>query len=423
MKSPNLILAIAIAVVAAMTTSTDLAAQQATTSANKAQHHHYKFIDLGTLGGPNSGVPTGFFLDAGAQVITNQGIVIGTADTSIPDPLCFFDDCFYPHAFRWKNGAITDLGALPGAQWSTANWISGNGLTAGISQNGQTDPLTGTPEARAVLWRSKSGTDLGTLAGGYESFASAVNNRGQVVGFSTNGTPDPYSYFYFGILGVSTGMATRAYVWDAHNGMQELGSLGGPDSWAAFINNQGQIAGISYTSPMPNSDNGPCAPNVPSQSPFFWDDATGIVDVGTLGGTCGVPNAFNNRGQMVGQSYLTGNVISRAFLWDKKSTPPLLDLGTLGGDNASALWISDAGALVGYADLPNPPGCKGLTCVHHAFLWKDVGMTDLGSIGTDPCSHALSVNSKGQVVGFTEQYVAATRRTVSCGRTGAPQSI
>jgi probable HAF family extracellular repeat protein len=104
---------------------------------------------------------------------------------------------------------------------------------------------------------------------------------------------------------------------------------------------------------------------------------------------------------MVGQSFLTGNVISRAFLWDRKSTPPLLDLGTLGGDNALALWISDAEAVVGYADVPNPAGCKWFSCVHHAFFWKDGLMTDLGSIGTDPCSHALSVNSKGQVVGFT----------------------
>jgi probable HAF family extracellular repeat protein len=66
------------------------------------------------------------------------------------------------------------------------------------------------------------------------------------------------------------------------------------------------------------------------------------------------------------------------------------------------LWLNDAGELVGYADLPpNPPGCTGLTCVHHAFLWKQGVMTDLGTIGTDPCSRAVSVNSKGQVVGFT----------------------
>jgi probable HAF family extracellular repeat protein len=126
-----------------------------------------------------------------------------------------------------------------------------------------------------------------------------------------------------------------------------------------------------------------------------------MIDIGTFGGTCGITNAINNRGQVAGQSYLAGNTIAHAFVWSKNGHPQLADLGSLGGDNASALWIDDAGDVVGYADVYNPGGCGGLTCVHHGFLWKNGGMTDLGSIGTDPCSRALSVNSRGQVVGAT----------------------
>src|SRR5215472_3409198 len=163
-----------------------LAAQDSTPSAKHAQYHHYKLIDLGTLGGPNSGLPIVFFEIGGtpatAQGIASSDIVTGTADTGITDPLCFFDDCLYPHAFRSQDGDTTDLGALPGAQWSSANWISGNGLIVGISETGQNDPLLGVPEGHAVLWRKDSVIDLGTLPGGYESFAFAVNNRGQVVG-------------------------------------------------------------------------------------------------------------------------------------------------------------------------------------------------------------------------------------------------
>ncbi len=376
-------------------------------SQDKSKHHQYKLIDTGTFGGPNSSVPIVFYEingTAGARAISEQGTVTGTADTATADPSCYGDDCFYPNAFQWQKGVLTNLGSLPGSQWSTTNWISANGLIAGISLNGKTDPLSGFPEARAVLWQGERITDLGTLQGGNESFAWAINNQGRVVGFSTNGAPDPYSYFYFQILGSSTGTQTRAFLWDKQNGMQDLGTLGGPDAWAGLVNEQGQIAGISYTTSTANANNATCAPNAPTQDPFLWEKHTGMIDIGTFGGTCGIPNALNNRGQVSGQSYLAGNLIAHAFLWEKSSHPQLRDLGTLGGDNAAALWVDDAGEVIGYADLPpNPPGCMGLACIHHGFLWKDGVMTDLGTIGTDQCSRALSINSRSQIVGATAQ--------------------
>jgi probable HAF family extracellular repeat protein len=358
------------------------------------RHHHYMLIDLGTFGGPNSSVAIGFFETASSQSISDQGAVTGTADTSIPDPLCYFDDCFYPNAFQWRDGTLTDLGALPGTLYSAANWISRNGrLIAGQSENGQTDPVTGFPAEDGVLWQDAQITDLGTLSGGYESDAFAVNNHGQVAGGSTNGTADPYSIYYFGIFGISTGGQTRAFVWDKHNGLQDLGTLGGPDALATLINERGQIAGVSYTSSTPNPNNGPCTPNVPTQDPFLWEKgAGGMTDIGTFGGTCGQPDALNNRGQVVGLSYLAGNLTYHPFLWDKRDNPPLTDLGTFGGDNGVANWINDSGAIAGSADFPGNQ-------IHHAFLWKNGVMIDLGTVGTDPCSRASAINSKGQIVG------------------------
>jgi probable HAF family extracellular repeat protein len=370
-----------------------------------SRHHHFKLVDLGTLGGTDSNVPIVFDEingSAGAQAISDQGIVAGTADTSAVDPLCYFDDCYYPNAFRWQDGTRIALSPLSGGSYSSSNWVSRNGLVAGISENGQNDPLTGLPVAHAVLWQNSQVIDVGTLLGGYESFAWGVNNSGQVVGFSTNETSDPYSYFYSQILGFTGGTQTRAFFWDQHDGMEDLGTLGGPDAWAAIVNDHGQVAGISYTSSTPNADNGPaCPPGFPTQDPFFWDKNSGMVDVGNFGGTCAVPQAFNNRGQMVGQSYLAGNSVGHAFLWERNGHPRLKDLGTLGGDNAAALWIDDAGDIVGYADIANPPGCNDLTCVHHAVWWKHGRANDLGSIGTDPCSRAISINSRGQIVGLT----------------------
>ena len=382
-----------------------LAAQNRQNHKNN-KHHYYQVIDLGTLGGPNSFVNEVFYeIDggtAGARVISDQGIVAGQADTATQDPLCYFDDCFFNHTFQWQNGTLTDLGALPGANWSSPNWISGNGLIVGASETGQNDPLLGLPNGHAVLWQDGQITDLGTLQGGYQSFAWGVNNKGQVVGFSTNGTPDPYSYLYGQILGIPTGTQTRAFLWDQHNGMQDLGTLGGPDAWASLVNEKGQVTGISLTSFTPNSDNGAtCAANVPPQDPFVWEKSTGMVDIGSFGGTCGAPQAMNNRGQVVGGSYLAGNAVVRAFEWDKGGHPRLKDLGTLGGDNSVALWVDDSGDVVGYADVPNPPGCSGAGCVHHAVLWRNGGATDLGTIGTDPCSRAISINASGQIVGFS----------------------
>src|SRR5262249_41510348 len=140
----------------------------------KQEHAHYKLIDLGTFGGPNS------YYNFSTHVINNHGVVAGYADTPMPDPFpdfCFNGDCYVSHALQWQNGIVTDLGALPGGGSSQPNWINDRGLIAGISQNGQVDPLiSGFPEFRAVLWQDGNITDLGTLEGGYESLAFAVND-------------------------------------------------------------------------------------------------------------------------------------------------------------------------------------------------------------------------------------------------------
>ncbi len=224
MKSRTWKWMVALSLFAALAMPVGMAAQDNPSQDHKPKHKQYKLIDIGTFGGPNSYVPTSFLTEVGVQVISDQGTVAGIADTSA-DPLCYFDDCFYPNAFQWRKGVLTNLGTLPGSQWGAANGISGNGLIAGASQNGENDPLSGFPEFRAVLWNKGNISNLGTLAGGYESAAFAANNRSQVVGFATNGSPDPYSYFYFQLLGSSTGTQTRAFSWDKQNGVQDLGTL------------------------------------------------------------------------------------------------------------------------------------------------------------------------------------------------------
>jgi hypothetical protein len=134
----------------------------------KKEHHHYKLVDIGTFGGPNSGLSGPSF-----QILNSREMFAAFANTATPNPnaSCFVPfnlaDCFVEHAAVWHNGTLTDLGVLPGGANSQTVWISGNGLIAGFSENGLIDPLTGQSEGVAALWE-KDGKiiDLGTVPGG-----------------------------------------------------------------------------------------------------------------------------------------------------------------------------------------------------------------------------------------------------------------
>lgn len=374
----------AVVCLAALSVSSWAGAQGvAESSSREDQKHHklrYRVIDLGTFGGPGS------FISNGADgILNNHGVAVGWSNTAEPDPFaplfCFEPDCFVAHAFSTHGGTITDLGTLPGGVNSQANWISGNGLIAGISENGEIDPtVPGFAEYRAVLWRNGEIVNLGTLPdGGYESVATAVNNRGQVVGFALNTIPDPFSF-----IGFPT--QVRAFVW--HNGiMRDLGTLGGPDAIAGFINDRGQITGPSYTKET-NPSTG-----FPVVHPFLWQNGT-MIDVGSLGGTDSEPTGLNQFGQVIGLSTLEGDIKTHPFLW---SDGHIHDLGTLGGNNGTTNWISDRGEIAGKADLPGTA-----PQLHDGVLWSDGKKIDLGVLRGDSCSNAYFVNLRGQVVGTSE---------------------
>src|SRR5215471_18362133 len=152
MKSIS-ILAAAILIAATLVT-VRLSAQQTMTQAPDNNIPRYRLIDLGTLGGPNSAETVEF------PFINNAGMVVGFADTAIPDPN---PEGFVFHAFRWKAGPLIDLGSLPGGNNSFAIWSNNHSEVVGQSENGVTDPLLGGPEGRATLWKKRGEiVDLGT---------------------------------------------------------------------------------------------------------------------------------------------------------------------------------------------------------------------------------------------------------------------
>jgi probable HAF family extracellular repeat protein len=71
--------------------------------------------------------------------------------------------------------------------------------------------------------------DIGTL-GGTNSYGYGINNSGQVTGYSL--TPSG---------------AFHAFVYSAATGMQDIGTLGGTNSYGYGINDSGQVTGYSLT--------------------------------------------------------------------------------------------------------------------------------------------------------------------------------
>jgi probable HAF family extracellular repeat protein len=391
MKSRRLTCITAMALFAALVNPAGLAAQESTAQASQAKHHHYKLIDMGTFGGPISSMNAP---SIEGSALNGRGVTVGWSATSIPytatsNPFVCAGGYgngpnFISLAFRWQDGTLTDLGALPGGNnCSTPIGLNRKGEIAGISENGQLDPLLGFNQARAVLWKDGQITDLGSF-GGNQNQAWGINDRGQIVGWSTNTTRDPFS---------PNVTQTRAYLWQ--NGvMQDLGTLGGPDALANYINEAGQIAGFSYTSYIPNPVTG-----VPPLDPFLWEDGT-MLDLGTLGGAWGGSGGLNNRGQVIGTSSLAsdpgacngiGNTANcHPFLWNQGN---LIDLftSTSGGSPLSAHMINDASEITGGAAFPSAP--------LDAFIWRRSVATDLGRLNGDCSSEGWAINSKAQVVG------------------------
>jgi probable HAF family extracellular repeat protein len=155
-------------------------------------------------------------------------------------------------------------------------------------------------------------TDLGTLGGSF-SQAYAVNNRGQVVGWSlTNDGAAQHAFLYTG------------------GQMLDLGTFGGSYSAAFGINNRGQVVGGSYIS-------------YNAEEHAFLYSGGKMLDLGIFGALQNAAVAINDQGQVV---VSTQSARMRAFLY---TNGQMLDLGTLGGSASQASGINDRGQVVGYS--------------------------------------------------------------------------
>lgn len=217
------------------------------------------------------------------------------------------------------------------------------------------------------------------------------------MGISQNTAPDPYSLYEYllglRVPGAGGGTQTRAVLWEDGK-IHDLGTLGGSDAWASFINESGQISGFAYVNDTPDPSTG-----LPRMDPFLWDHGK-MLDLGSFGGVFGFPNGMNRRGQVIGGSSVSSNPGAcnfentnpgcDPFLWDGTK---LIDLSTtsVGGSPGSAFWINDAGEIVGGGTFPN--------AVFDAYVWRKGVATDLGALPGDCFSEAYAINGSSQVVG------------------------
>lgn len=256
------------------------------------------------------------------------------------------------HAVASPAYAVIDLGAMGGDSFATS--INNDGQVSGVSY--LTSPKN-TSYARAFIYTNGTMTDLGTL-GGTASVGYGLNNLGQIVGVSSNRDNSGSSAFLY-----SSGT------------MEALGTPFTPGD-AYGINDYGQIVGgMQFGNRF---------------QAFLYDGGT----IRNLGSLAGDSHAYdiNNVGQVVGLSFTSlSNDTYHAFIYADGN---MADIGTLGGIFSSASRINSLGQVVGYS------GIGGDRYATHAFLFSSGTMTDLTTLGGSS-SGASGINDSGQIVGWS----------------------
>ena len=245
--------------------------------------------------------------------INKRGDVVGHSSVQTPTT-------YASHAILYTDGVLVDLGTLPGHDFSHANGINDRGEIAGLSFTGgapahlvlwrdggivDLGPLPTGPSVtginnrrqivgyvvndlgvRAFVWQNGDFTYLPPLAPGGDTFAQAINNRGDIVGAATR--------FPGGFL--------RAVLW-RDGTIVDLGVLpGGVGSMARGLNDKGQVVGWSEDS-------------TGAHHGFLWEAGEMLELPPFPGGRYAGPEAINDHGLVVGGSTTADSFIVRATMW------------------------------------------------------------------------------------------------------------
>ena len=158
--------------------------------------------------------------------INNAGQVVGSSYTAIVTDLGPMQ-----HAFLWQNGAMTDLGVLPGDEDSGAAAINSHGVIVGSS--GRTDVETYETSYRPFVYANGMMTAI--AAPSFDAYAGDINDGGVVVGTMRAGGGFSKWHAWIYVDGVVTNL----------NSLIPAGS-GLHLAFAEAIDNDGRITGVAY---------------------------------------------------------------------------------------------------------------------------------------------------------------------------------
>jgi probable HAF family extracellular repeat protein len=266
---------------------------------------------------------------AEVQAINDNGLLVGYSYPSVTG---------VRHAFAWDRSVglrelpslgstyaeaadVNNAGQAVGRSADAAGYVRavlwqadgmpvplGSGEAYRINDNGEViGALYSAPGQVAFFWSPVAG--MRSITSAVRSLPLDINAAGQVVGF-------------FGPAG-----AERAFSWSLAGGFVDLTPLVGSPATAYGINDLGEIVGTAggaafllRSGSVERIAAGQAAPTVAfginnrsqvygvsdadpdNQRSFFWSDATGYLDLGTVGGGYTSPSGMNDAGLVAGWS-------------------------------------------------------------------------------------------------------------------------